>query len=191
MGNDEPILVGKRVLEKELEKLQRKLNGPKNTAKHIEAKQKWINRESKRIETESAKLVEMQESLRVRKETLKNSLRVHQDTPRRLATRGRNDGQKQEPHLSPESTGELRNLEQQESNFWRGARDWLDGREMHRQRRLPAGRWKRREFREVEAKNSKLQEAIEKESTMKDVRISDDDLDGLDGSLSSWRCKRG
>ena len=70
MGNDEPILAGKRVLEKELEKLQRKLNGPKNTAKHIEAKQNWINRESKRIEAESAKLAERQENFRVRKETL-------------------------------------------------------------------------------------------------------------------------
>ena len=41
---------------------------------------------------------------------------------------------------------------------------------------------------EVEAKKRKLQEAIEKESTMKDVRMSDeglDGLDGLDGSLSS------
>ena len=69
MGNDEPILAGKRGLEKELEKHQRKLNGPKNTAKHIEAKENWINRESKRIESESAKLAEMQENLRVRKET--------------------------------------------------------------------------------------------------------------------------
>ena len=55
MGNDEPILAGKRVLEKELEKHQRKLNGPKNTAKHIEAKQNWINRESKRIESRERK----------------------------------------------------------------------------------------------------------------------------------------
>ena len=31
MGDDEPILAGKRVLEKELEKLQKKLNGPKKT----------------------------------------------------------------------------------------------------------------------------------------------------------------
>ena len=38
MGDDEPVLVGKRVLEKELEKLQRKLNGPKKTAKPQSAK---------------------------------------------------------------------------------------------------------------------------------------------------------
>ena len=68
MGDDEPILAGKKVLEKELEKLQK---NPKKTAKHIEAKQNWINRESKRLEAESARLTELQESLRVRKETLK------------------------------------------------------------------------------------------------------------------------
>ena len=71
MGDDEPILAGKKLLEKELEKLQKKLNGPKKTAKHIEAKQNWINRESKRLEAESARLTELQKSLRVRNETLK------------------------------------------------------------------------------------------------------------------------
>ena len=39
MGDDETILANKKVLERELDKLQRKLNGPKKTAKHIEAKQ--------------------------------------------------------------------------------------------------------------------------------------------------------
>ena len=61
IGDDEPIWAGKRVSEKELEKLSRKLNGPKKTAKHIEAKQNWINRDSKRLESESAKLTEWQE----------------------------------------------------------------------------------------------------------------------------------
>ena len=62
MGDDEPILAGKKVLEKELDKLQRKLNGPKKTAKDIEAKQNWINRESKRLDTETVRLTELQES---------------------------------------------------------------------------------------------------------------------------------
>ena len=69
--------------EQELEKLQRKLNGPKKTAKHIEAKQNFINRESKRLEAESARLTEMQESLRVRKETfIESGLRGNQDSQR-------------------------------------------------------------------------------------------------------------
>ena len=37
MGND-----GRRVLEKVLERHQKNLNGPKNTAKHIKAKQNWM-----------------------------------------------------------------------------------------------------------------------------------------------------
>ena len=66
----ERTLAGNRVLEKELEKLQ-KNNGPKKTAKHIEAKQNRINRESKRLEVETVRLTELQESLRARKETFK------------------------------------------------------------------------------------------------------------------------
>ena len=45
MCNDESNSAGKRVLEKEFERHRTKLNGPKNTAKHFEAKQNWINRE--------------------------------------------------------------------------------------------------------------------------------------------------
>ena len=66
-ANDQPILTGRRVLEKELERHQKKLNGPENTAKHIEAKQNWINRETKRVEAEIEKVAEMWESIRVRK----------------------------------------------------------------------------------------------------------------------------
>ena len=69
-GQRRAYLSCKKVLEKELVRHQKKLNGPKNTAKHIGAKQNWINRESKRIEAESAKRAEMQQKLRVRKETL-------------------------------------------------------------------------------------------------------------------------
>ena len=37
--------------------------------------------------------------------------------------------------------------------------------------------------KKIKAKKTKLQEAIETESTLKDVRMSDEGLDGLDGSL--------
>ena len=120
MLNDEPSLAGKRVLERELERHQKKPNGPKSTAKDIEAKQNWINRGSKRIETESAKLGEMQENLRVRK-NLQSCLRGDQDSPRRLVARGRIDGQNRSHNMSPESTEENRNLEQQDLNLSRGS----------------------------------------------------------------------
>ena len=38
---------------------------------------------------------------------------------------------------------------------------------------------------EIEGKKRKLQEAVETESTTKDVKMSDECVDGLDGSLSS------
>ena len=94
MGNDEPVSAGKRVLGRELERHQKKLNGPKNTAKLIEAKQNWINRESK--------LAEMQENLRVRKETLSvayEEIKILREDL--LRTIGRIDGQKQESHPRP------------------------------------------------------------------------------------------
>ena len=90
MANDDPILAHKRVLEKELEKHQKKLNGPQNTAKHIEAKQNWINRESKRIEAEGAKLAEMQSAAR----NFESGLRGDQDSWRGPVARGRIDRQK-------------------------------------------------------------------------------------------------
>ena len=94
--------------ENELERHQKKLNGPKNTAKHTEAKKNWINRESKSIEAESAKLAEMQENLRVRKETLSVAYEEIKILRADLCAR--------ENRWT--STEEIRNLEQQELIFW-------------------------------------------------------------------------
>ena len=137
---------------------QKKLNGPKNTAKHIEAKQNWINMESKRIEAESATLVEMQENLRARKETFECCLRGKQDSPSRPVARGRIDRKK---------TGATSCLQRarrkfgisnnKELNLWRGTAS----------KRL-AG-WTRDGSTEeiaVEAKKRKVQETIEKKSSV-------------------------
>ena len=90
--------------------------------------------------------------------------------------------------MTLESTEEIPNLEQQELNLWRGCFEetcWMDT------RRIDGGDCRsveaERISREVEAKKRKLQEAIEKESTMKDVTMADECLDGLDGSLSLSR----
>ena len=132
MGDDEPILAGKTVLEKELEKLHMKLNGPKKTAKHIEAKQNWINRESKRLEAETARLTELQESLRVRKETLKVANEKIKILREDLLREGEPMDKNKRHFLSPEDTEEIRRLEQQELAFWRGVgfegTSWLDTR---------------------------------------------------------------
>ena len=181
MGDDEPIL-----LEKELEKLQRKLNGPKKTAKHIEAKQNWINRESKRLEAESARLTELQESLRVRKETLKVAYEEIKILREDLLREGETMDKNKSHFLSPEDTEEIRRLEQQELAFWRGsASKRLAGWTRDGSTEEIAG-WMmeaQRLNKEVEAKKRILQETIERESR-KDAR-KDDAMNGLDGSLSS------
>ena len=184
MGNDKPILAGKRVLEKVLKKHQRKL---KNTAKHIEAKQNWINRESKRIESESAKLAEMEENLRVRKETLRVAHEEIKILREDLLREGESMDKNKSHIMSPENTEETRILEQQELAFWRGsASKRLAGWTRDGSAEEIAG-WvleAQRLNREEEAKKGELQEAIEKESG-KDARMGDDSMDGLDGSLSS------
>ena len=184
MGDDGPLLAGKKVLEKELEKLQKKLNGPKKTAKHIEAKQNWINRESKRFEAETARLTELQESLRVRKETLKVAYEEIKVLREDLLREGETMDKNKSHFLSPEDTEEIRRLEQQELAFWRGSASkrlawWTrDG---------SAGEiagWMmeaQRLNKEVAAKKRKLQETIVRESRQ-EARM-DDAMDDLDGSV--------
>ena len=122
MGDDEPILAGKRVLEKELEKLQKKLNGQKKTATHTEAKQNWINRESKRLEAETARLTELQESLRVRKETLKVAYEEIKILREDLLREGETMDKKQEPFLvSGRHGGNPETRTTRIGVFWRGS----------------------------------------------------------------------
>ena len=148
MGDDEPILAGKRVLEKELEKLQKKLNGPKKTAQHIEAKQNWINRESKRLRGRNCKTGGIAREPQSSKRNIESGLRGNQDSQRTPSERGRNDGQKQEPLLV--SGGHGGNLEASNSKNWRSGegrlrRDWLGGLEMVQRRKSLVGRWRPRD----------------------------------------------
>ena len=90
--------------------------------------------------------------------------------------------------MSPENTEEVRILEQQELKLKRGAAAKRVARWTREGSTEEIASWSveaERISREVEAKNRKLFEAIEKESTMKDVRMSDEGADGLDGSLAS------
>ena len=61
---------------------QKKLKGPESTAKQMEAKQYWINRETKRVESEVDNLVEMQDNIK----TLKEALRVAHEETKKLRT---------------------------------------------------------------------------------------------------------
>ena len=166
----------------ELERHQKKLNGPKNTAKHIEAKQTWINRETKRIESEVEKLAEMQEDIKARKENTERSVRGNRETPSGSGAGGRIDGQEQESCLvSGES---VRNLELQDnacegksaSKRMAGASRDATTEEI--------GSWFVEADRialEISGKTEKSK-TVENEITKDDIKMSDG---GMDGSLSS------
>ena len=142
-------------------------------------------KKSKRLESESAKLAEWQESLRVRTETLRvayEEMKILREDLLRIGIYG----QKQEPlHVSGEHrrnsnpratrTGFLEGSASKRLAGWTrdGSAEEIAGWMLEAQLN-----------REVEAKKRKLQEAIEKESG-KDARMGDDSMDGLDGSLSS------
>ena len=70
--------------ENELERHQKKLNGPKNTAKHTETKQNWINRESKSIEAEEREAGGDAGESQSAERNLECCLRGNQDSPSRL-----------------------------------------------------------------------------------------------------------
>ena len=123
MGNDEPVLVGKRVLEGELERHQKKLNGPKSTAKHIEAKQK---KDQQRVQTHRGRECEAGgdagESQRSDR-NFESTSRGDQDTPRRPATDSH--------HVPGECGGNTKSRTTRIESAWRSRCEeagWMDER---------------------------------------------------------------
>ena len=156
MGDDEPILAGKKVLEKgKTHRGQTKLDQQRiQTSRGGICKADGVAREPQSAEG-----------------NIESGPRGNQDSQR---------------GPSPEDTEEIRRLEQQELAFWRrSASKRLAGWTRDGSTEEIAG-WMmdaQRLNKEVEAKTRKLQETIERES-LKDDRM-DDAMDGLDGSLSS------
>ena len=113
MGDDEPILAGKKVLEKELEKLQKEAQWPEENGKAHRGQTKL---DQQRIQTS-----------RGGNSKAGGIAREPQSTERNIESglgpseRGRNDGQKQEPLLVSGRHGGIRRLEQQELAFLRGS----------------------------------------------------------------------
>ena len=149
-------------------------------------KRQSTSRPSRIGSSETARLTELQESLRVRKETLKVAYEEIKILREDLLKEGETMDKNKSHFLSPEDTEEIRRLEQQEVAFWRGsASKRLAGWTRDGSTEEIAG-WMmeaQRLNKEVEAKKRKLQETIERESR-KDAR-TDDSMDGLEGSLSS------
>ena len=128
------------------------------------------------LEAETARLTGLQESLRVRKQTLKVAYEEIKILREDLLGEGESMDKNKSHFFSPEDTEEIRRLEQQELAFWRGsASKRLTGWTRDGSAEEIAG-WMmeaQRLNREVEAKKRKLQEATEKESG-KDARMGDD-----------------
>ena len=130
-------------------------------------------------------MTEWQENLRVRRETLSVAYQEIKTLREDLLREGESMDKSRSHILSPESTEEIRHLEQQELNFWRGtASKRLAGwtRDGSSEEIASWTQEAQRLAKEVEAKKRKFREAVEKESSMKDVSMGDD---GLDESLSS------
>ena len=91
MGDDEPILAGKKVLEKELKKLQKKLNGPKKNGKAHRGQTKL---DQQRIQTPRGGICKIDGIAREPQRPERNiesGLRGNQDSQRGPSERGRND----------------------------------------------------------------------------------------------------
>ena len=129
MGNEEPKLSWKKEYwRRSSERHQKKLNGPKNMAQHTEAKQNWVNRESKRIEAESAKLARDAGEFQSSERNSESSLRGGQDTPRSPACERSNRLDKNRRHIMTlESTEETRNLDKEN---YREKTGWMDERQI-------------------------------------------------------------
>ena len=132
MGNDEPILAGNRVLEKELEKLHKETQW---FEEHCKAHRGQAKLDQKRIQTHRVQECKAGGDAREPQSTKSNfesGLRGDQDSPRGPAARRRIDGQKQEPyHVSGEHG---RNPNPLNNKNWlfgedRLRRDLLDGRD--------------------------------------------------------------
>ena len=176
MGNDEPILVWQ---ESSGERTRTTPEETQRPEEHGEAHRGEAELDQQRVQTHRDReregggdAGEYQSSER----NSESSLRGDQETPSGLAARGRVDGQEQESlHVPGELGGSTkartRRIELEKRNHFdeTGSMD---------ERRVNGAL-------EVEQRRGKSKKAVEKESTMKDVKMSDDGMDGLHGSLSS------
>ena len=138
MGNDEPILAVKRVLEKVIERHQKKLKWPEEygeahrgkAASDEQGEQAHRGREGggdagKDLSTER---------------NVESCFRGNQESPSGSGAGGRVDGQEQEPCLVP---GELR----ERAKIIPHRNEMLEQRHTQRRRRSPSGFWNRKESR--------------------------------------------
>ena len=153
---------------------------PKNTAKHIEAKQNWINRETKRIEVEVEKVAGDAGEYQSSEGNSESCLRRNQEIPESV-------DQNRSHVLSPESLEEVRNLELQELYLRRATASKRVAGATREATTEEIVSWSVEADR-IAAENSgkkKKYKRRSKESIKDDIKMPDGGMDGLDGPLSS------
>ena len=117
--SDAPILApAKAELEKELQKQQKLAKDTRSTARKIDQKQGWIEREVKRVEIETKQLAEQHKKLEDRQKQLQIEIGELAKLKIELSTEGPADGDDHDDdvlmELTPEHVAELRKMEERE-----------------------------------------------------------------------------
>jgi DNA repair exonuclease SbcCD ATPase subunit len=120
---DNPLLeAAKKELEKELQKQTRLARDNRSTAKKIDQKQSWVEREVKRIAEETKRIQEAQQALVCRQEVLKTEMANIEKLREELVTNGGSkDIEEMDVYadLTPEKVAELKHMEDKELNLRR------------------------------------------------------------------------
>lgn len=121
LGEDPLLATARQELEKELLKQRKLAKDTRSTAKKLDQKQHWIERESKRLEVETKRLAAEQENLAKRQKQLKVEIEEMTKLRLELSAEGaepKDDGD-MEMELTPENVAELHKMEERELNIRR------------------------------------------------------------------------
>jgi len=117
---DNPILAAtKTMLEKDLAMQQRLAKDDRSTAKKLDQKQAWAERETKRIATETKRIEEARATLERRQAALTAEL-ASIETLKADILVGGPVAMDEDEMLSPEAVAELKHMEEKELNLRRG-----------------------------------------------------------------------
>jgi len=116
LGENPLLAAARKELEKELAKQRNLAKDTRSTAKKLDQKQGWIERESKRLEVETKRLAMEQENLRQRQNQLQAEIEEMAKLRLQLSAEGAEPkvDTDVEMQLTPEHVAELRKMEERE-----------------------------------------------------------------------------
>jgi hypothetical protein len=119
LGENPILAAAKADLEKELAKQQRLAKDNRSTAKKLDQKQAWAERETKRIAVETKRIEEARATLQRRQAALEAELASIEKLKSDLLAVGP-EAMDNDDTLSPEAVAELKHMEEKELNLRRG-----------------------------------------------------------------------